>query len=49
MSRLFLILLAFVLLGAMPDWSYSGGLGYYSGAALALVVGIAIVFTLRRV
>ena len=49
MARLLLVLLIIVLVGAMPDWPYSGGLGYYPSGALAVVVVIAILLTMRRV
>ena len=49
MSRLLLVLLILLLIGALPAWPYSGGWGYYPSGGLALVVVIVLLLTLRRV
>jgi hypothetical protein len=49
MSRLLLIILILLLVGALPTWPYSDGWGYYPSGGLALIVVIVVLLTMRRV
>lgn len=48
MSRILLIILILLLIGALPAWPYSSGWGYYPSGGLALVLAIVLLLTLRR-
>lgn len=43
MGTILLIILVFLLIGALPTWPYSTGWGYYPSSGLGLVVVILIV------
>jgi hypothetical protein len=45
-STIVLILLIFLLIGALPTWPYSSGWGYYPSGGLGLVFVIIIVLLL---
>ena len=46
MSTIVLVLLVFLLLGALPTWPYSRSWGYYPSGGLGLVVVIVLVLLL---
>ena len=46
MGTLLLIILIFLLVGALPTWPYSSGWGYYPSGGLGLVLVIFIVLLL---
>lgn len=47
MLRLILIiLLFFLLIGALPTWPYSNGWGYYPSGGLGLLLIVVLVFLL---
>jgi len=46
MSTLLLIILALLLVGALPSWPYSRSWGYYPSGGLGLVVVILLVLVL---
>ena len=43
---LLIIILVFMLLGALPTWPYSGGWGYYPSGGLGLVLLIVVILLL---
>jgi hypothetical protein len=43
MSRILLVILVLALIGALPNWPYSSGWGYYPSGGLGLVVLVLIV------
>lgn len=43
---LLIIILIFLLLGALPTWPYSAGWGYYPSGGLGLVLLIVVVLLL---
>lgn len=45
-STIILILLIFLLIGALPAWPYSSGWGYYPSGGLGLVVLILVILVL---
>lgn len=49
LSTLLLILLLFVLIGALPTWSHSRNWGYYpsGGTGLVVIVLLVLLFTGR--
>jgi hypothetical protein len=47
-NTILVILLLFVLLGALPTWPYSGDWGYYPSGGLALVVIIVVVLLINK-
>jgi hypothetical protein len=46
MHPLILVLLLFLLLGALPTWPYSAGWGYYPSSGLGLVLIVLVVVAL---
>ncbi len=46
MSLLVLILVVLLLVGALPTWPYSSGLGYGPSGLLGLILIIVLVFAL---
>ena len=46
MSRLLIIILLIIVLGALPTWPYSRGWGYYPSGGLGLVLLIVIILLL---
>ena len=46
MGTLLLIILIFLLVGALPTWPYSSGWGYYPSGGLGLVLVVIIVLFL---
>ena len=46
MPTLLLIILVVLLIGALPNWPYSGGWGYYPSSGLGLVVIVLLVLLL---
>ena len=46
MGTILLIILIFLLVGALPTWPYSSGWGYYPSGGLGLVLVIFIVLLL---
>lgn len=46
MSTVFIIILIFLLIGALPTWPYSSGWGYYPSGGLGLIVLIIIILAL---
>ena len=46
MGTLLLIILILLLVGALPTWPYSSGLGYYPSGGLGLVLVVIIVLLL---
>jgi Protein of unknown function (DUF3309) len=43
LGTILLIILIFLLLGALPTWPYSGGWGYYPSGGIGLLLVIVIV------
>ena len=43
MMTILLIILVLILIGALPNWPYSSGWGYYPSGGLGLVVLILVV------
>jgi hypothetical protein len=43
---LLIIILIFMLLGALPTWPYSGGWGYFPSGGLGLVLLIVVILLL---
>ena len=48
MQTLLLILLAIMLIGALPTWPYSSGWGYYPSGGLGLLLVILLLVALFR-
>jgi hypothetical protein len=48
MGLILLILVIVLLLGALPNWPYSRGWGYYPSGGLGLVLLILIILLLTR-
>ncbi len=46
MNLILLVLLVFLLIGALPAWPYSAGWGYYPSGALGTVLVIVLVLAL---
>jgi hypothetical protein len=46
MRLLLIILLFLVLLGALPNWPYSAGWGYYPSGGLGLVLLVVLILAL---
>jgi Protein of unknown function (DUF3309) len=46
LGLLLIILLAIILLGALPTWPYSRGWGYYPSGGLGLVLVIILILVL---
>ncbi len=44
-----IVLLALMLLGAVPAWPYSRGWGYYPSSGIGLVLAIVVVLLLLHV
>jgi hypothetical protein len=43
MYTLIVILLIILLIGALPEWPYSGGWGYYPSSGLGVVLLILVI------
>ena len=48
MRLVLIVLLLFLLLGALPTWPYSAGWGYYPSGGLGLVLLIVLIVVLMR-
>ena len=46
MSTILIVILALVLIGALPTWPYSSGWGYYPSGGLGLVLLIIVILLL---
>jgi hypothetical protein len=46
LGTVLIIVLILLLVGALPNWGYSGGWGYYPSGGLGLVLVIVIVLLL---
>ena len=46
MSRILIVILVLLLIGALPTWGYSSGWGYFPSGGLGLVLVILIVLLL---
>jgi len=46
MGTILIVLLALLLLGALPTWPYSGSWGYYPSGGLGLVLLIVVILAL---
>ena len=46
LGTILLIILIVILIGALPHWPYSGGLGYYPSGGFGLVALIVIILLL---
>jgi len=46
MSTILLIVLLLLLVGALPNWGYSSGWGYYPSGGLGLVLLIVLILVL---
>jgi len=46
LSTVLIIILALLLIGALPTWPYSSGWGYYPGGGLGLILVIVIILAL---
>jgi hypothetical protein len=46
MSTLLLIVLVLLLVGALPNWGYSSGWGYYPSGGLGMVLLIVLILVL---
>lgn len=46
MSTLLLIILVLLLVGALPNWGYSRGWGYYPSSGLGLILLILLILVL---
>ncbi len=49
LGTILLIVLILLLIGALPNWGYSRGWGYYPSGGLGLVVVVIIVLLLLHV
>jgi hypothetical protein len=47
-NTLILIVLAILLIGALPTWPYSTGWGYYPSGGVGLVLIILLILVLMR-
>ena len=46
MSRIVLVILILALVGALPNWPYSSGWGYYPSGGLGTVVLVLLILLL---
>ena len=46
LGTILLIILIFILIGALPTWPYSSGWGYYPSGGFGLVVVILVILLL---
>ena len=46
MGTILLIILILLLVGALPTWPYSSGLGYYPSGGLGLILVIIVILLL---
>jgi len=46
MSTILLIILVLLLLGALPNWGYSRGWGYYPSGGIGLILLILVILLL---
>jgi hypothetical protein len=46
MSTILLIILVLLLIGALPNWGYSRGWGYYPSGGIGLVLVILLILVL---
>ena len=46
MSLIILIVLILLLIGALPNWGYSGGWGYYPSGGIGLLLLILLILLL---
>ncbi len=46
LSTILIIILILLLIGALPAWPYSSGLGYYPGGGLGLILIVVIILAL---
>jgi hypothetical protein len=45
-TRILIIILLLILIGALPTWPYSSGWGYYPSGGLGLILIIIIILAL---
>jgi Protein of unknown function (DUF3309) len=43
LGTILLVILILLLIGALPNWGYSGGWGYYPSGGLGLVLVIVVI------
>jgi Protein of unknown function (DUF3309) len=48
LGLLLIIVLAIILLGALPTWPYSRGWGYYPSGGIGLILVIILILVLVR-
>jgi hypothetical protein len=46
MSTILLIILVLLLIGALPNWGYSRGWGYYPSGGIGLILVILLILVL---
>ena len=46
LGTILLIILIIIVIGALPNWPYSGGWGYYPSGGLGLILVIVIILLL---
>jgi len=46
LSTILVIILIMLLIGALPNWPYSSGWGYYPGGGIGLILVIVIILAL---
>ena len=46
LSTVLIVILILLLIGALPNWPYSSGWGYYPGGGLGLLLVIVIILVL---
>lgn len=48
LGTVLLVVLVLLLIGALPNWGYSGGWGYYPSGGLGIVLVIVLLLVLFR-
>ena len=48
MSTVLLVILILILIGALPNWGYSRGWGYYPSGAIGLIFIILLILILTN-
>ena len=46
LGTILLILLILLLIGALPNWRYSGGWGYYPSGGIGLILVVVVILLL---
>jgi len=49
LGTILIIILILLLIGALPNWGYSRGFGYYPSGILGVVLVIVLILVLMRV